>query len=169
MHSFDQVAWLDQEDARTAECIRKYGVYLQYVGGGSCGTPGCAGGPDDEGPAFGYTIGLFGLGHPELVIVGANMETTSAVLNNLAQRIKDGANFVPGELVTFDEWPHSIIAEELPNPGEILFAANRFYCRPRWASVPALQLSYDDKAGRFPWEDDYAAPDKQPRPGTWAS
>ena len=62
-----------------------------------------------------------------------------------------------------------MVPEVLPNPGEILFTANRFYQRPEEASVPALQLSYDDKAGRFPWEEGYAAPEMQPRPGTWSA
>lgn len=39
--------------------------------------------------------------------------------------------------------------------------------RPAEHSVPVLQLSYDDIAGRFPWEDGYAAPSMQPRPGTF--
>ena len=169
MPDIDPIAWLDQEDARTAECIRRYGVYLTYVGGGTCGMPGCSGGEADDRPAFGYTVGLFGLGHAELVIVGADAETTGAVLNDLAARVREGANFVAGELITFDDWPHRIVPEELPNPGAILFAANRFYARPHWSSVSALQLSYDDKAGRFPWEADYVAPDKQPRPGTWTA
>ncbi len=28
-------AWLDQEDKRTAQMIRKYGTYIQYIGGAS--------------------------------------------------------------------------------------------------------------------------------------
>ena len=44
---------------------------------------------------------------------------------------------------------------------------DRFYQRPAEASVQVYQLSYDDKAGRFPWEVGYAAPDRQPRPGTF--
>jgi len=168
MPNIDPIAWLDQEDARTAECIRRYGVYLTYVGGGGC-VPGCSGGDDTGGPAFGYMVGLFGLGHPELVIVGTDADTAGGVLNDLAARIRKGANLVAGELITFDDWPHRIVPEQLPNPGGILFAANRFYGRPSWASVPALQLSYDDMGGRFPWEEDYAAPDKQPRPGTWTA
>src|SRR5215211_2861727 len=72
-----------------------------------------------------------------------------------------------GQLITFRGWPHKIIPEELPNPGVIVFSANRFYQRPAEFSVPVLQLSYDDKAGRFPWEPGYAAPEMQPRPGTF--
>jgi hypothetical protein len=57
----------------------------------------------------------------------------------------------------------------VPNPGEILLGANGYYQRPPEYSVPALQLSYDDKEGRFPWEPGYASPAMQPRPGTFAA
>ena len=55
--------------------------FIQYVGGGTCSFPGCCGGLDDDGaPSFAYTVGLFGLGHPELVIVGAGVNTSGSVL-----------------------------------------------------------------------------------------
>lgn len=161
------IAWIDQEDAHVASCIRKFGVFIQYVGGGPCSAPGCCGGVNDEGPPFAYTVGLFGLAHPELLILGAGMETSAGVLNELSDRVRSGGDLVPGELVTFEEWPHRIVAEVVPNPGEVVLAANRHYRRPAAASVPALQLSYDDTAGRFPWENGYAAPELQPRPGTF--
>jgi hypothetical protein len=59
---------------------------------------------------------------------------------------------VPGQPLTFERWPHRIVVEAVPNPGEIVFAANRHYQRPDEASVPVYQLSYDDTAGRFPWD-----------------
>jgi hypothetical protein len=59
--------------------------------------------------------------------------------------------YCPGQLITFRGWPHKIIPEELPNLGGIVFSANRFYQQPAEFSVPVLQLSYNDKAGRFPW------------------
>ena len=170
MNKTQAIAWLDQEDAQVASYIRKFGTYIQYVGGGSCSAPGCCGGddPDDEeAPPFAYTIGLFGLGHPELLILGAGMETAGAVLNDLTDRVRAGADLVPGELITFEHWPHRIVPEEVPNAGEIVFGANRHYQRPAYASVPVLQLSYDDPAGLFPWEDGYAASWTQPRPGTF--
>ena len=116
---------------------------------------------------FAYTVGLFGLDHPELLIFGVQPDTAAGVLNTLGQRIRSGGAILPGQIVAFDEWPHRIIPEEVPNPGEIVFSANRFYKRPPEASVPLLQLSCDDIAGRFPWEADYAAPAMQPRPGTF--
>jgi hypothetical protein len=149
-------AWLDQEDEHTAQIIRAHGVYLQYVGG------------DDRHreASFAYTVGLFGVGHPELLIVGVGPNTASGVLNDVSAKIRAGRNIVAGEMLSFADWPHRVVAEVVPNPGEIAFAANRFYQRPVEASVPLLQLTYDDKNGRFPWEDGYAnAPWVQPRPG----
>lgn len=158
-------AWLDQEDAHVAAIIRRHGWVIQYVGG-PCGVPGCPGDHDD-GLEFAYTVGLFGMGHPELLILGAGQQTSAGVLNELGARIRVGNNLIPGELITFEQWPHRIVPEPVPNPGEIVFSANRHYQRPPEVSVPVLQLSYDDTAGRFPWEDGYAAPDRQPRPGTF--
>jgi hypothetical protein len=94
--------------------------------------------------------------------------STGGLLNHLGERIRAGENLVPGSLLSFDEWPHRITVEELPNPGEILFSANRHYQRPPEASVPAYQLTYDANQGRFPWDPGYSnSPALQPRPGTW--
>ncbi|MFT4051727.1 MAG: DUF4262 domain-containing protein [Microbacterium sp.] len=104
-------AWLAQEDKHTADVIRAHGVHIQYVGDDQCSC--CARFGDatddaqrDEQPPFAYTVGTFGIGHPELLMV----------------------------------------------------AANRFYRRPPEHSMPLLQLTYDDKQRRFPWEEGYAIP-----------
>lgn len=150
--------WLDQEDARTAAMVREHGWYIEYVIG------------DDRSheTSIAYTIGLFGLGHPELVVLGVPPATAAGLMNEVGRRIKAGANLVPGEVLSFDDWPHKVTVEEIPNPGEILFGANRFYARPDAASVPAYQLTYDDLDGRFPWDDGYSTPAWiQPRPGEY--
>lgn len=169
MTEISEQAWLDQEDAMVAQTIRKHGCFIQYVAADCCSAPGCTGeGGDPELPAFAYTVGLFGLGHPELVIVGVGGRTAAGVLNELAARVRAGENLLPGQLVTFDGWAHRATLEEVPNPGDIVFAANRHYQRPAECSVPALQVTFDDEQGRFPWDEGYALPPRlQPRPGTW--
>ncbi len=159
-------AWLDQDDSRMAAMIRQHGWSIEYIGGDRCSRPGCDSPPTDD-PRFAYTVGLFGMAHPELLIFGVPPETAAGVLNDLCERIRSGDALLPGQLITFDEWSHRIIPEEVPNPGEIVFGANRFYQRPDEYSVPVLQLSYDDGEGRFPWDEGYEAPDQQPRPGTF--
>ena len=81
----DTQAWIDQHDANIAAMIRRYGWYIAYVGGGECSCPGCDGGEVEEAP-FAYTVGLFGLAHPELLIFGVGSETASGVLNSLGDR-----------------------------------------------------------------------------------
>ncbi len=159
-------AWMDQWDAMVTEKVRRFGWYIQYVDSGECCFPGCTAQESDE-PSFAYTVGLFGLDHPELLIFGVSQQVAARVLNDLGERIRAGENLIPGQLITFDHWPRRVIPEVVPNPGEIVLEANRFYKRPDEASVPVLQLSYDDAQGRFPWEEGYAAPELQPRPGTF--
>ncbi|MGH8928618.1 MAG: DUF4262 domain-containing protein [Acidimicrobiia bacterium] len=161
-------AWIDQEDAQMVDIIRRHGWIIQYIGGGSCSNPGCEC-SEDEGPAFAYTIGLFGLAHPELLIFGVSGGTAAVVINSLGERIRKGETLLPGQLLTFAEWSHRVIPEPVPNPGEIVLGANRYYQRPPEYSVPVLQLSYDDASGRFPWEEGYEVPELQPRPGTFAA
>ena len=159
-------AWIDQEDAHVAATVRRHGWFIRYVGGDTCSRPGCDCAPSDD-PPFAYTVGLFGLAHPELLIFGVPPTTASGVLNDLGDRVRSGETLMPGELVTFTDWPHKIIPESVPNPGQIVFDANRFYERPGEISVPVLQLSYDDTDGRFPWDQGYGAPEMQPRPGAF--
>lgn len=159
-------AWLDQEDARIKSVIRRYGWAIEYIGGGCCSFPDCDGG-DGGDPTFAYTVGLFGLGHPELLVFDLDQEAACALLNDLGDRIRTDEALVPGRMIYFDDWPHRVIPEGVPNPGEIVFTANRFYQRPSEFSVPVLQLSYDDINGGFPWEDGFVGPERQPRPGTF--
>jgi hypothetical protein len=159
-------AWIDQEDAHVAATVRRHGWLIRYVGGDTCSRPGCDC-PQSDDPPFAYTVGLFGLAHAELLIFGVPPETASAVLNDLGERVRSGEALMPGDLITLDAWPRRIIPEPVPNPGEIVFGANRYYQRPDEFSVQVLQLTYDDTEGRFPWEDGHAAPEMQPRPGAF--
>lgn len=163
-----RTAWLDQEDASVAATVRRHGTHITYVGG-VCSCPYCTteGPAEGDGPTFGYTTGLFGMGYPELLIFGLDAATTATVLNELRDRVREGADLVPGEIITFEQWTRRIVPERVPNPGEIVFTANRFYRRSARRSVPVLQLSYDDEDGHFPWEPSCSAAECQPRPGTF--
>lgn len=161
-------AWIDQEDAHLTRMVRQYGWAIQYVGGERCSAPGCCP-SQNEGPPFAYTIGLFGLDHPELLVFGVSEALAGALLNELGERIRAGESLLPGRMIEVEAWDRRIIPELVPNPGTIALGANRYYQRPPEVSVPVLQLSYDDEAGRFPWEPEYSQPELQPRPGTFTA
>ena len=133
-------AWLDQEDTHLAQLIRAHRWAVQYVFPAEHG----------DGRPFGYTVGLFGLGHPELVVVGLGHEDTHAVLQRVAGLVADGRDLVAGELITFPDRPDGLMVEQLPNPGEGLFVANRHYRRPDEFSVPAVQPTWQHRDGTFP-------------------
>jgi hypothetical protein len=152
-------AWLDQEDAHLAHVIRAHRWAVQYVGEGD----------EPEEPPFAYTIGLFGLGHPELVVVGLDHGSAHDLLQQAAALVAGGRDLVPGERLGRGEQAAAIV-EVLPNPGEVVLGANRFYERPPEYSVPALQLTWSAAGGAFPWDDEWPfGPARQPRPGTWCA
>jgi hypothetical protein len=162
----DLAAFFDQEDARTADQIRRFGVSLQMVGGGGCSVPGCCNATSTR--PFGYTIGLFGIAHPELVVVGLHISESTRALNAAARTVLDGGRIMPGIELAVPGWSRRFVAEAIPNPGDIAFSANWFYQRPPQFSVPLLQLSYPDRRGRFPSDPTYSGSRKrQPRPGEW--
>lgn len=162
----DLTAFFDQEDARLADQIRRFGVSIQMIGGGRCCAPGCCNSVSDR--PFAYTVGLFGIAHPELVVVGLDISESSRALNSAARTVLDGERIMPGVEMTVPGWNRRFVAETVPNPGDIAFNANGFYQRPPEFSVPLLQLSYPDRRGRFPSDPSYSGSRKrQPRPGEW--
>lgn len=149
------IAWNDQEDRRVTETIRHYGCFLQAVEG------------DADGPPFCYTVGLFGIGHPELIVFGLDPESAGHTLNWFFERIRRGEDLTAGQIVCAPDGGPRFLVEIFPDPGTALYAANRHYQRPREASVPALQLTWDVE-GAFPWDPGYPYPPTlQPRPGEY--
>ena len=82
-------AWLDQDDSRMAAMIREHGWSIEYVGGDECSRPGCEC-PRTDDPPFAYTVGLFGMAHPELLVFGVPPGTAAGVLNDLGERVRSG-------------------------------------------------------------------------------
>jgi hypothetical protein len=85
-HDPQTTAWLDKEDSMVTRMIREHGWYVEYV----------IGEPDELITSIAYTIGLFGMGHPELVLLGADPETAMGLLNEIGRQIKGGGDLVPG-------------------------------------------------------------------------
>ncbi|HVR31319.1 MAG TPA: DUF4262 domain-containing protein [Acidimicrobiia bacterium] len=157
------LSWIDQYNAHITQTIRRHGLFIQYVGGESCSRPGCH--PIGDEQTFAYTVGLFGLGHPELLIFGVTPEEAVNTFLELGDRVLDGEHLIPGQSLELGSSLY--IVEEVPNPGDVIFRANDFYQRPHQFSVPVLQLTYADAAGRFPWEDGCEVAGRQPRPGAF--
>lgn len=155
-----QTAYDDQLRRRMAQAIRRYACWVTYVPD-DVDCECCA--LEDTNrearrarerehrrlrrsraspPAFAYTTGLHGVGHPELVVFGEPQEPSRVILTALAHQVMDGADLIPGELVdTREVGGATFMVGTLPNPGRIVTHANWFYERPSFASVTALRLT----------------------------
>lgn len=154
--------WLDQEDAWMRETVRRHGWAVQAVLGEGCwGSASCQCGlPRGGAPPFAYTVGLYGFGHPELLVYGLPDGDACWVLNNLAERVRQGQRFAPGRVYPLDDSPRQVhlFAFHDDGPVPVLISAQRFYDRSRADPVPALQCVWNDGRGRFPWEPGYDLP-----------
>ena len=150
-------AWLDQEDAHLAQVIRAHRWAVQYVGEGD----------EPDEPPFALHDRPVRARSPGAGRRRAGPPVRARAAQHAAGLVAGGRDLVPGELLPAHGRP-PVIAEVLPDPGEVVLGANRFYQRPAEYSVPALQLTWAAAGGAFPWEEGWPlGPDSQPRPGTW--
>ena len=109
---------------------------------------------DDEGPPFAFTIGLYhSFKHPEVLIIGLDLDFMHRILNNIGDDIKKGTRYEAES-----EYPE-IIADYNCS---FLRIGKRFYKDYLGTAIhfynsdsfPALQCVYPDKLGRYPWNEE---------------
>lgn len=111
---------------------------------------------DDGGPDFAFTIGLWAnYNHPEIMMVGLDIELMHHVLNNIGdevktggQRFEDGKQY-PELLEGYDCAFVSVAPEHFE---EYLGTAMWLYRQQPFA---ALQCVWPDKQGFYPWQDSF--------------
>lgn len=154
--------WRDQCEARTRDIIRTHGWAVEAVFGDH----------RRRRPDFAYTVGLWGFGHPELLVLGLPVDPAARLLNELGERVRAGERMQAGDEVAsvLVHPAHVVQLLRLPRPETILFAAQSTYRRPGGKVVPALQVVYPDSRGRYPWDPAYADTRwMQPLPGAFAA
>ena len=111
---------------------------------------------EETEPAFAYSIGFKrSLGHPEIIMVGLDLDLMHSVINDIGDQIKKGRQFSAGERVAdllegydcmfsrMDErWYDDYLGQALEFYGDDLFEM--------------LQCLWPDRNGHFPGEPDFA-------------
>jgi hypothetical protein len=154
--------WEDQQLARLRENIRRHGWAVQ----------GVLGDHDQHDPGFSYTVGLWGFGHPELVVFGLDHRHAGQLLNEVGEQIRAGQTLVDSEGTHANSIhpTHYLRVFPVPNPQSLILVAQELYRTDGGRVVPALQLVYADVNGVYPWEPRYRYPRwLQPMPGTYAA
>jgi hypothetical protein len=117
--------------------------------------------PDDGArPGFQFTAGLTEQDLPELIVYGLGDDVGGHALNDVAQRMVDGARYADGEVVPdVLEGDYRTQLWDVTWLQDPLGAAFRLYGKDR---VRVRQLVVPDLEDRLPWEDEYTDPDLQP-------
>ena len=122
--------------------------------------------PEDGSDLWIYTVGLAQrFGHPELVIVNLPQAVSASILNALGDRIKDGARFEHGSVISgaANVDLQAVVVTEGLLPGEDGRFGTAWAIEDRvLGDVGVLQLVWPDAAGLLPWEDGYDASMAQP-------
>lgn len=140
----------DEHVQRIDLLVREHGVAIQLVGAG------------DGEPSFGYTVGLFLMPHPELILFGLPPDLTKLLLNDLAFSVlRGGMGYDEGDLVHHLLRDHAVLLGPVADPFEhlgVAFATARRRAQAT-SEVRALQVHLPDPAGLFVGDEGYAGPE----------
>jgi hypothetical protein len=125
-----------------ARVIDRFGWAVLHGGGSGTGDP-----------RWSYTVGLSGLGHPEVIVVGLPFEAAETYLNLVGEAVRAGARFSPGVVTTaLTDADSPVVFLQVADTSR-LAVAEQFA-----GSVDALQLVWPDSTGKLPWEEGHRNP-----------
>ena len=134
---------MEEADLRVRSDIDQYGWHVAKIGG------------DDKAPPWAFTIGLeHSFQHPEILVVGMELDLLHALLNHIGEQVKRGRVFAP------DERAEGVLERSAPifKPvasrwlGAFVGNAGWFY---REQSFRVLQCFWPDEGGHLPWEESF--------------
>jgi hypothetical protein len=107
-------------------------------------------------PSFAYSIGLWKkYKHPEIISFGFTVKTLHEIINNAADIIKTGGKIEVAKGYDnniFEKGIAQFVTVDPLNIGDYFGYAIDFYGT---ADFPAIQLVWQDRQGKFPWENGF--------------
>lgn len=104
-------------------------------------------------PSFAYSIGLLETyNHPEIICLGLPNDLGHAIINDIAELIKNGERFEAGKISTkiFKDCRAAFINVDKRNIDDYFGAALNYYGD---TGFDALQVVWTDRNDKLPWED----------------
>jgi hypothetical protein len=130
---------LDQHEQKFVQRIREYGW---------CGTHVM---PDDNGPGFSYTTGLWlKFGFPEVILSSISREKAQETFWQICRELEAGRRFPVGEPTgeIFENAAAVLLPVSLARYQSHLGWSRWFYGND---TFECLQLVFPDRGGEFPW------------------
>jgi len=134
---------INEEDNRTFADIEKYGLSVILIQA------------TDYLPSFAYSIGLWQkFKHPEIICFGLNTKTLHALINDVADVVKNGHAIETGKNYSdfFEDARSEFIKVDQRNLIDYFGAALNYY---NSEDLSAIQLIWTDRNDKFPWENDF--------------
>ncbi len=106
-------------------------------------------------PSFAYSIGLWEkYKHPEIICFGLPRDLSHAILNDVADLVKEGDNLTPNKtyLNIFKDSKAEFLKVDQENINDYFKVTIKHYNSDLF---PALQLIWTDRNDKFPWEKDF--------------
>lgn len=117
------------------------------------------GGPDS--PAYGYTVGLTGLRHAEILITGREPREIYLMLGEMAHMVLGHGHRLLATL-NVPLSARRVYLAPVEEPEEVLLYAHKLYGR----RLRAVQAVWADDSGHLPWQQDVVDILTQPLYGT---
>jgi hypothetical protein len=142
-HTFEWPKAESEGDETIFRNVRKHGCHIVGIA------------TDERGPGYEFSVGLFAnYGHPELIIFGMGPDITVPIINDIRDRVAAGQKFADGDIcddLLLNGYKVCFWQVPLKAYPEYLGTAIWFYknCRPVF---PCLQIIWQDRNRRFPWE-----------------
>ncbi len=111
--------------------------------------------PEGGTPGWAFTIGLVErFAHPELLAFAPNPEFLQRLVGTLAQRVRRGDRFEAGRAYAAVLADREVALRPVERKWYAPFLGNVAW-HYGGESFPALQCFWPDRAGRFPWDEDF--------------
>ena len=110
---------------------------------------------DENGPGFGYSVGLFKtFGHPEIIIIGLNLDLIHSIINGIGEDLRDGKVFRSGEFYSglIEGYDCYFVTADVKYYLDYVGYDRWFY---KSNDFPLLQCIYPTKANVYPWQKDW--------------
>lgn len=124
---------------------------------------------DEQGPSFGYSVGLFqSFDHPEIIVIGLKLEAIHYLLNKMGDAIREGIRFEPGQFYSnLLEGVDCYFTSVHPDHYKEYVDYGKWYYKEEMFSL--LQCIYPTVTGIYPWQAQWPdiLKDQQPVLGTY--
>jgi hypothetical protein len=135
---------VDKDDTQVLSDIANYGWHVVLIE------------EDEEGPSFGYSVGLFHTyQHPEVVVFGLKVDLLHQIINALGREVAGGKQYRPGEESgnAIEGYSCAFLSVAPEWYSEYLGYALWFY---KGDGFPALECVWPDKQQKYPWQQGFS-------------